>query len=163
MTTLMNVFNRYIAPYKRHILIAVIVIIFIIASYYGYNWYIKGKYISQEGLTDKFSDVANANRRKNTVEIYFFHVDWCPHCKKAKPEWDDFSSKYNKKEVNGYTINCVDVDCTDETDDKVKDTIKSFNLESYPTVKMLKETDQIEYDAKISSSGLEKFVLEVLN
>ena len=27
-----------------------------------------------------------------TVEILFFYADWCPHCKKAKPHWNNLKN-----------------------------------------------------------------------
>ena len=26
----------------------------------------------------------------NIVEVMYFYTNWCPHCKNAKPEWDQF-------------------------------------------------------------------------
>ena len=30
----------------------------------------------------------------NTAEVLFFYANWCPHCKAAKPIWDEFKSEY---------------------------------------------------------------------
>ena len=91
----------------------------------------------------------------------FFHVDWCPHCKKALPEWNNFKKQFADKEVNGYIVKCVDVDCTDETSD-VQNMINKYSIESYPTVKMIKDNNTIEFDSKISTNTLEHFVNSML-
>jgi len=95
--------------YYRYIFAFFLFLIFIYAAYYVYNNYFKPSLDAK-----KFLDVANAEDRELVAEIYFFHADWCPHCKSAKPEWDRFVTDYDKKLINGYTINCVPVNCTDD-------------------------------------------------
>jgi thiol-disulfide isomerase/thioredoxin len=107
--------------------------------------------------TKKFSDVANTSTRAEEVTVYFFHVDWCPHCKTALPEWNNFRSQYDGKSVNGVMINCVDMDCTKETP-AVENALTTYGVDSYPTVKMLKDGKQITFESKITSTSLEKFV-----
>ena len=46
--------------------------------------------------------MANNNRGTSEAKLMFFSADWCPHCKKAKPEWDKFSSEYANKEIGYY-------------------------------------------------------------
>lgn len=106
---------------------------------------------------NKFADVANANKRSHEVIIYFFNVDWCPHCKTAKPEWEKFVKLYDGKEKGDYVIKCFDYNCTDETAEVTK-VINKYNIESYPTIKMLKDNQVIEFDSKITEYTLEQFV-----
>ena len=76
-----------------------------------------------------FGNVANANMRKPDVTIdtkvaerapvlpiatvYFFTVDWFPHCKNAKGAWSAFYDSTNGKPINGHKIMCETVNCTD--------------------------------------------------
>lgn len=155
MPGLVEVVNKIVRPYYKYIIGLIAIIIFGYAATYGYNQYFKKK---QE---NKFADVPNSNRRLKEVSIMFFHVDWCPHCKKALPEWNNFIKQFNKKEVNGYIVKCVDIDCTDETSD-VQNMINKYSIESYPTVKMIKDNNTIEFDSKISTNTLEHFVNSML-
>ena len=91
----------------------------------------------------------------------FFHVGWCPHCKTAEPSWKNISAKYNKQFVNGYRCKFLDYDLTDEDDLKNKKLIKDFNIEGYPTIKMKKGNDIIDFDAKITPTSLEEFIQNV--
>ena len=93
----------------------------------------------------------------------FFHADWCPHCKKAQPEWNTFKSQYDGTTVNGYVIKCVDINCTNEKDSSVTASINEYKIESYPTVKMLKDNQVIEFDSKITNTSLNSFVETMLN
>ena len=68
-----------------------------------------------------------------------------PHCKKALPEWNGFSQANHGKDLYGYRVNCVDINCTNEDDSKVVEYINKFNIDSYPTVKMIKDGKTIAY------------------
>jgi len=156
MANFIEVAKKIIRPYYYYILGAVVLIIFVIASYYAYNKFYASK------NANKYSNVANANRRNKEVSILFFHVDWCPHCKKALPEWNTFKQQFDGKELNGYVIKCVDMDCTTESSDVAR-AINTYKIDSYPTVKMLKDQQTIEFDSKITSNTLEQFVQTMLN
>jgi thiol-disulfide isomerase/thioredoxin len=155
MAGLFEVITKYIRPYYYYILAVTIFIIFLTIGLYAYNGF-------QAQQKNKFSDVANANRRNKDAVVYFFHVDWCPHCKKALPEWKNFVSKYDKKEINGYRVKCVEKDCTRETSD-ITEIINRYNIDSYPTIKLIKDSTTIDFESKITASSLEKFVNTMLN
>ena len=155
MAGLIEVITKYIRPYYYYIMVVVVFIIFLTIGIYAYN-------TIQSQQKNKFSDVANANRRNRDAIVYFFHVDWCPHCKKALPEWKNFVSKYDNKEINGYRVKCVDKDCTKETSD-ITELINRYNIDSYPTIKLIKDSSTIDFESKITASSLEKFVNTMLN
>jgi len=125
------------------------------------------KHIYLKGKNDKvFKDVANANSNGRTITIFMFHVDWCPHCKKATPEWKMFSDRYNGTSLNGYQIECSAVDCTKSEDPSIKSMVDKYGLKQYPTVLAVvpsqggKETI-VEYEAKVKMPYLEKFVMSL--
>ena len=130
MSLVVSKILNYIKPYNTIILICFLLLIF---GAIAYSVYIKSnlKHV-------KFKDVANANQNADRIEFYYFAADWCPHCKTALPEWENFKKQFNNKEVNGYITKCVDVDCTDENS-KVQNMISKYDIESYPTVKMVKD------------------------
>ena len=149
------IYNKYIKRYENIVIIFIVLIIFIIAGYYGYKqFYAK----TADAKIKKFKDVSNANTREPNAELFFFYVDWCPHCKTAKPIWIEFKEKYNNQVINNYTIKCNDVDCSDESVATTAETIKRFKIEGYPTVKMMIKDKQYEFDAKISLNSLKQFV-----
>ena len=49
-------------------------------------------------------------------------------------------------------------DENDESNTTIKETIKRFKIEGYPTVKMMIKDKQYEFDAKISLNSLKQFV-----
>lgn len=155
MANIIDVLKRYIRPYYYYILIFIVVVFFVALAFY---WYNKLK----PSFDDRFKDVANMKRRSKEAVIYLFSVDWCPHCKKAKPEWVAFKNQYDGTEVNGYIIKCVDVDCTKETSD-VKSQMNKYNITSFPTVKLIKDDNTIDFDSKISRTTLATFITTMLD
>ena len=169
MSKIVDTILNVVRPYFWIILVIVLFLLFTVVGYYGYK-----KYTDDIVSKTKFADVANADRTNRTATIMIFHVDWCPHCKTALPEWKKFKSAYNGEQINGYKLKCVDVDCTSdsslsENDDKTGDErhiaglIKKYNIQSYPTVKLVIDGGEtVEFDSKITKDSLHKFVTTVI-
>jgi thiol-disulfide isomerase/thioredoxin len=147
------IYNRYIKRYQQILLIVCLILIFIIASYYGYK-----QFYSKKQEVKKYDDIPNTNTRKQTADVFFFYVDWCPHCKTAKPIWNQFKEKYNNTVVNDYQITCNELNCTDDASPNIADAIAKYKIDSYPTIKMTINSKQYEFDTKISFNALKEFV-----
>jgi thiol-disulfide isomerase/thioredoxin len=160
MAGFVEVVTKFFRPYKRIILVIFILIIFIIVGVYGYR-----SFYSVPEKTRDFKDVANADRRNPQIQIYLFWADWCPHCKKAKPEWVAFSQEYNGKIVNNYEIQTTDIDCSDPNgqDPQVQNMLAEYRVNSYPTIIALKDSQVVGFDAKITKSSLDQFVESLTN
>ena len=119
---------------------------------------------SQENGTTKtnmeFVDSSEGMSGKE-AEIMLFYVDWCPHCKTAKPEWEQVKAEYDGKNVNGYIITFTEINCTNETAE-VEKMVNSYKIDGYPTIKLLKDGTVIEYDAKPTKETLTQFLNTVL-
>lgn len=102
-----------------------------------------------------------AQTGSNSAELMFFYADWCPHCKAAKPIINDLKTEYENKTINGYKIIFTDVDCSEESAE-VEKLMNQYSIEGYPTIKLLKDGQVIEYDAKPSKDTLIKFLNTVL-
>lgn len=155
MVKFTDIINReYYQKYKLFILLLFLAILFFGFAIYKYNNYMKPM--------NKDNDISNANRRVNITEIYFFNATWCPHCVQAKPAWLDFVSSYDKSIVNGYTIKCIDIDCSTTDDPQTMEVIQKYNVEHYPTIKLVKDKVVIDFDAKVTKENLTQFVNTVL-
>jgi len=150
-------YNDLLTPrIKTLILIVIMIIIFILAAYFAYKWYAK------PAIANKSTqNMANMNDRSDPVLIYFFYADWCPHCTKAKPEWAKFKAGYDGKEINGKTIKCIDVDCTEEGGES-SHLIQKYAIDSYPTLKLVNDGNRIDFDSKITNDTLIQFTQTVL-
>lgn len=86
-------------------------------------------------------------------ELFFFHTEWCPYCKKARPEWDKFKAPLENTSRDNYKFVFTEVDC-----DKNEGLAGKYNVVGYPTIKLIKDGKITEYDAKTSASTLNAFV-----
>jgi thiol-disulfide isomerase/thioredoxin len=152
------IYTRFIQPYSQLLFVGFLLIIFSVCAYYSYILFFDKKPENQ-----KYNDIANTNPDSGILTIMLFHVDWCPHCKKALPDWNDFKSEYNTREVNGYTVECIELDCTNEENPQTNSIREKYKVESFPTV-IATMTDsegkpvKIDFDAKVSKKNLTKFV-----
>ena len=139
------------------IAIIVVVLLLCVFAYYTYKQYVDTKTSFHANRENIPKDV-NSNK---TATLMLFYVDWCPHCKTAKPEWESLKSEYDGNTINGYTITFVEHNCTNESED-VSQLMDKYNIEGYPTIKLLKDNQVIEYDAKPTKSTMEQFLNTVL-
>jgi thiol-disulfide isomerase/thioredoxin len=121
-------------------------------------------YYAMPSMNTKYkpnSEITSIDDKTKSAELLFFFADWCPHCKAAKPVWNDLKAQYENKTVKGYTIVFTEIDCSEETAESEK-MINQYSVEGYPTIKLLKDGQVIEYDAKPSTETLTKFLNTVL-
>ena len=133
----------------QFLVILFVILVFIVAAMYIYKRFISNKlakdYVSNNEFTQQGAGQSG--------DIYFFYTEWCPHCKTAKPIWADFKTQMAGKQVNGVTLNFFEIDC-----DKDAATSDKFNVKGFPTIKLIKGNQIIEYDAKPSTVNLIEFV-----
>lgn len=139
---------------KKYVLYAIAVIVFIIVCYICYVYFTK--------KSTQSNDEYVANRRYKegelkSAELILFYVDWCPHCKTAKPEWDKVKEQYQGKSINGYTILMTEHNCTEDSAGN-EELLNRYKIEGYPTIKLLKDNQIIEFDAKPTQDNLEQFL-----
>lgn len=139
--------------------IAIIILALVLSlfAYYTYKQYADSKtsfYANRENIPkDQHSN--------KTATLMLFYVDWCPHCKTAKPEWESLKDEYDGKSINGYNLNFIEYNCTNESSE-ITQLMDKYNIEGYPTIKLIKDNQVIEYDAKPTKSTMEQFLNTVL-
>ena len=138
-------------------IIGTVILFAIIAVYYYYYYMAPQMKAKYQPNSEHIQESGNGN----TAELLFFYADWCPHCKTAKPIWNDLKSEYENKTINGYKVVFTDVNCSEETAE-VDKMMNQYNVEGYPTIKLLKDGQIIEYDAKPSKETLTQFLNTVL-
>jgi len=128
----------------------------------GLAYYVYGKYIGNNTSynANRENDTFNSDSNK-VATMMLFYVDWCPHCKTAKPEWENLKSEYEGKQINGYTIAFTEYNCTTESPE-TDELMNRYKIEGYPTIKLIKDNQVVEYDAKPTKSTMEQFLHTVL-
>ena len=68
------------------------------------------------------------------IVVYLFYVDWCPHCKTAKPKMAEVQKNLakNNNKVNGNDVIIEMVNC--EGSEKEKELAREMDVKAYPTV-----------------------------
>lgn len=160
MSAFLNLLFAKLKPYYRVFVIIAVLVVISAVVYYAYNYVYLPK---QKGAV--FKNVANANPTNQAITIMIFHVDWCPHCKRALPEWNMFSTEYNGKQVNGYQFDCKEYDCTNTDDPKIAKLLETHKVKQYPTVIALIPSAngdmRVDFEAKVSKTNLEQFAISV--
>jgi thiol-disulfide isomerase/thioredoxin len=143
----------------------IIIVLIIIAAIAGVVYYIVqndlvpglSKYFSgSQGVTPAPDGIGEND--DNVAQLYLFKVDWCPHCKTAKPVFDEVEKELNGRLINDkYTVVFKTVDCEAEPDMADK-----FKIEGFPTIKLVKDGQVIEYDAKPDKEKIQEFLQTVL-
>lgn len=152
-----KVFSKFsnVLQYKKFIAIILVAALFIVIAVYVYRNTVKQR-VALTHPENKASPVETLDDKR--ADLYLFYTDWCPHCKKTKPEWAQLKKLYeNGKKVNGYTLNFIEVDC-----EANKELADKFDISGYPTIKLVKGNQVIEFDAKPDVKTMEKFLSTVL-
>ena len=148
MDTVKNVLSK-VGSNRKIIVILGVTALFIIAAIHVYRKYVVPRlnptYVANKEFIEQDKD-------GKTADLYFFYTDWCPHCKKAKPEWQAFKDSISGGSVKGYKINFFEIDC-----EKDKDLADKYKIEGYPTIKLIVGNQIVEYDAKPSKDTLTEF------
>ena len=151
---------EYLNPRKFYIWMCLLVIFLIIAAYFVYR-----KNFHKILNHQKTFDIPNSGNKED-IQILMFTVDWCPYCKNAKTPWNDFKTGYHNKEISGKRVTCLEYNLTEKKDGETgyqdyinaKSVGEQYGVDSYPTIKMKRGSQIIDFDAKITTYALEKFV-----
>ena len=141
----------------KQIGIVILLVVLAVILYFIYKNYV-------EPMTNSVYNINKSSSNINTgkeAEIMLFSTDWCPHCKTAKPEWEQVKSEYDGKQINGYKIIFTDVNCTNESPD-VEKMMNTYKIEGFPTIKLVKDNQIIDYDAKPTKDTLTQFLNTVI-
>jgi thiol-disulfide isomerase/thioredoxin len=141
--------------------IIIALIVFTGIAIYYYSSYVATKQQTNYSVNNEHGTTSSQTNDNKEAELLLFYVDWCPHCKTAKPVWNDIKSEYENKTINGYKVIFTEVNCTEETAE-VEQMMNKYNIEGFPTIKLLKDGQIIEYDAKPTKDTLTQFLNTVL-
>lgn len=151
----------------RLIIILSLVAVFIYLIIHVYRNYVLPKLNPSYTANKEYFE--NPEQEPKYAVIYYFFAEWCPHCQTAgHPKTEEseerngpfieFMKKHDKTYINDYQINFEIVNCTDDTKSRCAKLIKKFNVEGFPTIKMVKDKTVYDFNAKPTSENLEEFI-----
>jgi thiol-disulfide isomerase/thioredoxin len=135
---------------RKFLIILFLTICFLVAAIYTYKKFVTPR-VNQHFVNN--NEFNKGPVSEQAAELYFFYTNWCPHCKTAKPVWQALKKKLEGKRINGYEVAMIEIDCEKDTT-----TADSFNVKGYPTIKLVKNNQVIEYDAKPDEDTLMEFL-----
>jgi thiol-disulfide isomerase/thioredoxin len=142
------------------ITIIVVLILLLLGGLYFVYYYLPSIKASYKANNNP-SHTAEEDAAGHSAELMLFYVDWCPHCKTAKPVWEDIKTEYENKTINGYHVMFTEINCTNENAE-IEQLMNKYSIEGFPTIKLLKDGQIIEFDAKPTKANLEQFLNSVL-
>jgi thiol-disulfide isomerase/thioredoxin len=148
--------SKFTKPSFNTILILTGIIIFIVLAIYYYF-----KVVAKNKTIYNANNEGGSGTATKQAEMMLFYADWCPHCKTAKPIWAEIEKQYQNKTINGYNVIFTEINCSTETEE-VERLMNKYNIEGFPTIKLLKDGQVIEFDAKPTKDTLNQFLNTVL-
>ena len=139
---------------KMYIIIIILAMIILIGLIYYF-------FVMKKTKSVAFQPVDKESFVNNEAELMFFYADWCPHCKTAKPIWGEIKEENENNLINGHKVQFTEVNCTTESPE-IEDLMNKFKIESFPTIKLIKDGEIIEYDAKPNKEIINEFLNNVL-
>ena len=109
---------------KKNLPRLLILLIILVVLYFVYNKFLKeGMTNSNEITSDDIEDHV-----KSGTKLVLFYADWCGHCKKIKPVWEETANKVNEPELKMIMVNCGEGTPADQ---KI---MKKYSIDGYPTI-----------------------------
>jgi hypothetical protein len=157
--TFTEMVRRVVERFAPFLWLAVLLAMLIVAAF----WLLSGAVAREErALVDE--DPANYPQKPSDgrpATVYYFYADWCSVCTESQPVWDRFVAAMDGRAVNGYRVGCVTVDVTDADNKRngVNEALaQQYNLDSFPTVKIVVNNKVVMMNASVADDTLRSFV-----
>ena len=139
-----------------HVMVAVVVVLILVGLFFlckRNNWLSN----NNEGFEGSPLNnlVEKPNPKEDEVVFVLFFVDWCPHCTSVKPEWEKLV-KMNNTKVNGKNVKVEACNC--EGSEVEKEAAKDNNVQGFPTIKLISNSETVDYNGARDANSMEKFV-----
>ena len=129
---------------KVLILVAVLLVLYMVHS----------KYLAKEGFKSSPETLESDLGEGKTLVM--FYADWCGHCKKLKPVWDETSAEVNEGSSDAKMIK---VDCGKPNEEPShKAIMEKYGIQGYPTIKVFENGSVSEYEGERTKEGLLGFL-----
>ena len=130
---------------KVLLLVAILLVL-----YFVYN-----KYLVKEGFEVEPAKVEEEiGEGKN---LLMFYADWCGHCKKLKPVWDELAEEINGDETNGCKMMKINCSTPDEEPSQ-KEIMQKYQVSGYPTIKLVENGNVTDFEGERSKEGIMHFL-----
>lgn len=144
-SSLNNKLGKWLTPC---VIVAALVVIAIL-------WMVRGSNTVVLAAPVKSGFMGQAPEWSNYPEVFtLFKVDWCPHCKKAAPEWADMKEQVGQM---GLPVKVQEID-----GDANPQVVKEAGVAAFPTMIYKKGGNEVKYDGPRDSQSLVNFVQQMV-
>lgn len=139
-----NFFTKGDNMNKVLLLISILLVLYLV-----YNRYLKEGFETQaENLEDTL-----AGEEKCLV---LFYAEWCGHCEKLMPEWNEAANEINDMESG---VKLMKVECgKPQENESHKMLMSKYSIQGYPTIKYFVNGEAKDYDGERSKDGIKSFL-----
>ena len=129
--------------------------VLILLAILGILYVIRQRYLGKEGFIASAEDFEQEIAGKKALVL--FHADWCGHCKKFMPKWNEISQEINALEKG---VKLIKVECGDSSNNENHAKVmKKYSIKGYPTILSFDESgNHSEYEGDRSKEGITQFL-----
>lgn len=84
-----------------------------------------------------------------TETFILYYVEWCPHCKVVKPEWEKLEKDHELKMIEIKKVNC----------EENEDIVNELGIEGFPTILYTKNGKVEPYNGEREYKEFKQFLL----
>lgn len=145
--------SDYVSNTMFFIILSILLISFImIIIYYfsGQNILEKGKNMIEDGV-NMLGGNAEMNKvmgKNDNVSFTLYYVDWCPHCKSIKPDWEKLEKDKELKHININKVNC----------EENEEIVQEKNIEGFPTILLNNNGKEEAYNGGREYADFKKYL-----
>ena len=70
-------------------------------------------------------------------KVMLFYADWCGHCTKFKPVWENLKKDFDNKNID-----------YEEFEASNEEIMQKYNIEGFPTIKIVQEDQITDYSGQ---------------
>jgi thiol-disulfide isomerase/thioredoxin len=102
-------------------------------------------------------------KKEKSIKIGLLYADWCGHCQKLKPEWDEMKKMIKKDPKLKEHCEIIEIESADNIKKRIEDInskLKQGKLENngYPTIFLIKDGKLTNYNGGRTAEELLKSV-----
>jgi thiol-disulfide isomerase/thioredoxin len=120
MEKITNTWNEMSMYMKAGVFVLVAVVL-----YFLYTKYLKKPSAPSAPQLEGMQSFGSASGGGEVV-CTMYYTDSCPHCVKAKPEWNKFEEQYNGQVVNGKKVLIAKINCQEQPEIAEREQIAGF-------------------------------------
>lgn len=129
-----------------------IITVFVFLLFFSISLYIYFKYIQPKLNLSYVDNKEFVSKEADKLVVIWFYTDWCPFCKSTYSEWKSFKNDVENGNFDT-PIEFREINC-----DKDENFANKYNIEEYPSIRIIYKEEVYIYDAKPNRINLMEFL-----